>query len=374
MNGELEDQTEMKAHLGILAQRTHARLATLATSAARQTASTLAPLAAPVTELSVTRPTTLAAVATLILASAPLASLAGHSVGAASIALFGNSGSVSRSQILHFADREPAAILAAAYGAQGFDLDAVRAGNAGVPRIFVSHMPEDLGALDDIAARKTLFVQTVLPHILRVNERILEERAHLAALVAFQRRGGELARREQAWIAERAEMYGGSVDDLEDLLARMDIVPPALTLAQAALESGWGTSRFARRANALFGQYTYSAAHGMAPAGQEDDPPYLIRVFPSIGASVEAYVHNLNSHRAYARMRALRKQQRQASGNGSGVVWGLPLAQALTRYSERGQAYVADVEGILRSNGFEVFDTVRLAPKPPGHERIADAS
>gem|GEM_PF-1023013 len=260
-----------------------------------------------------------------------------------------------------------AAEIQLAFESVEIDLNRLRTGNVAIPRIFVEQMPRDLAAMKVIQERKAVFVKSVLPHILDANERVLEDRILLERMKAHINRGGTLNARDLDWLDDIADLYGGTTTDLADLLKRVDIVPPSLALAQAALESGWGTSRFAQKANALFGQYTYIPSKGMAPKGTEDDPPYLIRIFPDIGQSVRSYVHNLNSHRAYSHFREKRAAQRDGTASHSSAAIAIAmnseeLTRTLTRYSERGKAYIADVVTILNSNSFRDFDAVDLAP------------
>ena len=117
-----------------------------------------------------------------------------------------------------------------------------------------------------------------------------------------------------------ADLYGTDPFDVQELLNRMDVVPPSLALAQAAEESGWGTSRFARQGNALFGQYTYNAKPGIVPAQRDADRRHRVRSHDNLLAAVRAYVHNLNSHWAYEDFRRKRSRLRRAGETISGYV------------------------------------------------------
>ncbi|MFQ5466752.1 MAG: glucosaminidase domain-containing protein, partial [Kiloniellaceae bacterium] len=139
---------------------------------------------------------------------------------------------------------------------------------------------------------------------------------------------------------------------------RVDGVPPSLAVAQAAIESGWGTSRFAAEGNALYGQWTEEGAQGMVPANRKPGRTYAIQRFKSLSASVEAYLRNLNTHRAYRAFRRARAIQRRTGG----VVRGAPLAPELRAYSQEGMKYVQTILSIIDKNGLDALDRTALAP------------
>lgn len=249
-------------------------------------------------------------------------------------------------------DAAPEAMaLADVFEASGYDWDSVRTGEADVPHLATRALPRDLGRVSDLELKKSLFFRALLPVVLQVNDRIAAERRRLSEIGAALARGEYLTPRDEAWFADLSERYGA--DTVEELLKRVDGVPPSLVLAQAAEESGWGTSRFVREGNALFGQYTWNDDHdGIAPKDNDPaDTARRVRAFPSVGGAVAAYVHNLNSHRAYARFRALR-----AAGAS-----GYDLTRALDRYSERRGEYGETLRMIIRANRLAGLDDARLA-------------
>lgn len=215
----------------------------------------------------------------------------------------------------------------------------------------VVSLPPDLDGADSIEARKRAFVGIVLPLALRANEAILADRAFVEQASACNEAGKALSPAAQARLDRLADDYGAG-DDLAILRKRLDTVPPSLLLAQAAIESGWGTSRFAVEGNALFGQRTTVAERGMRPQGIDEDAAIHVAAFPHLLASVRSYVHNLNTqpaYRAFRRQRAaLREEGRQPGG--------LDLAATLTAYSERGTAYVRDLKAIIRGNRLDTLD------------------
>jgi Bax protein len=155
--------------------------------------------------------------------------------------------------------------------------------------------------------------------------------------------------------------------DFAALLRRADVVPPSLAITQSILESGWGTSRFARQGNALFGQRTWSAGtRGMDPQKAEG---FKVRAFDSLLGSVEAYVRNLNTSGAYADLRRQRARMRAADRR----IDGYQLAGALTKYSEEGQTYVRKLRGLMRHNGLGAFDAARLHRQTIAQRVIPDA-
>lgn len=243
------------------------------------------------------------------------------------------------------------------FGRVGYDLQEVRARQAGVPRVFVASFPDDIEAIELVEDRKRTFIKTVLPLILRANEQVLAERSRLEAVIAHLEKGGSLARSHLVWLEELADRYGGSAENLSDLLRRVDVVPISLALAQAAEESGWGTSRFARQGNAIFGQWTWDTEAGIVPRNRPRGRNHLVRKFPVLQHSVSAYVRNLNSNPAYAKFRAERARMRSANA----ALSGRALAAHLTAYSERGAAYVGTLRSIMAQNGLEEFDDVQMA-------------
>ena len=246
-------------------------------------------------------------------------------------------------------------------GPRKIQLAAVRRGQAPVPARLTRDVPGILAGEARAARRKRVFFKTVLPAVLRANAQIRRDRGFLAHVAARRATGAGLdpaARRRLAHLARRYETKPGN---LATLRRRVDVVPPSLALAQAAIESGWGSSRFAQKANALFGQRAYDCGScGLTPKGYDSDPGFRVRGFPTVMASVQAYMHNLNTHRAYRNFRVRRHAARR-----EGRPLDAPaLAGGLTRYSERRGAYVRDVRRTIRANDLTDFDSARLAQGP----------
>ena len=172
----------------------------------------------------------------------------------------------------------------------------------------------------------------MLPIVLQVNEEIMAERKRLWALRTRLRMGRRLDAIERLWLIVRAERYGVARGDIDGLLRRLDVIAPSMALAQAAEESGWGTSRFARQGNAIFGQWVFAEPGALTPMRRDKGKAHGIRTFASLLDGARSYARNLNSHRAYGAFRALRAKLRRAGKPLDGAL----LAGTLVRYSKRG--------------------------------------
>ena len=246
--------------------------------------------------------------------------------------------------------------LASLFADMDYSLDSHASDQVEVPRVFLASLPSDLDSLSSTDTRKLLFVQTMLPLILKANETILLDRGQLLALRARTESGRTPTAEDAAWLKDLAERYGAESTDYDKLLRRVDIIPPSLALAQAAEESGWGTSRFVRQGNAVFGQYTFSEELGLTPVDREDGKNHYIRSYDHLLDGVKSYMRNLNTHAAYKGFRKMRAGMR---ANGQRID-GLKLAGNLTSYSERGAEYVSTIQDLIRANSFEPLDKARL--------------
>lgn len=232
---------------------------------------------------------------------------------------------------------------------RGYTLEGVRAAEVDVPRLYAARLPTDLPELDSIDIRKQVFVKLLLPLVLAENERILTDRDRVLHLRDEVYAGGHLQKADTVWLEAIAERYGVKPrfpESFPELVRRVDAVPPSLALAQAALETGWGTSSVAQRSHAMFGQMVVVS----------DGDRSVVRRFGHLAHAVEAYAVNLNTHKAYNRFRAKRADLR----NKGQAPDGYELAQTLSSYSERKTDYIRDVRGIIRANRFRPLDTARL--------------
>lgn len=275
-------------------------------------------------------------------------------------------GDVPQGLTLRESEARIARLLNGAYDRMGYRLDAVVEGQAEVPRLFLASLPRDLGNLPAVEDRKALFLRTVLPLVLNANESIAADRRRLLDLRDRIQTGHQPTAGERDWLAGLAAEYKLRAPSISVLLRHIDEIPPSLALAQAAEESGWGTSRFAREGNSLFG-HTVQSGLGMAPKA-EDANPYNIRAFRSLQGAVRAYAHNLNTHRAYAEFRRERAAQRAR-----GQIDPFALAAALGGYSERGDGYVESIRSIIRRNELTDLDRARLSRRTIGVGVMADA-
>ncbi len=258
--------------------------------------------------------------------------------------------------------------LRATFGRLGYRLDNIKSGVKQVPRVFLAELPGDLAQVPENKQRKALFFKAMLPLVLQVNEEILTDRRQLWSLRYRIGLGEKPSAAESLWLRVMTERYDVKAGDISALISRIDIVPPALALAQAAEESGWGTSRFAKEGNAIFGQWTFSSSDGLTPLKRDEGKNHQVKAFDSLIDSVRAYTMNLNSHRAYKGFRSARQAIRRVGGPLDSRV----LAGTLLKYSERGVAYVTALRGLIDFNGLSPLDDARLDANAPG-EKIASA-
>ena len=234
----------------------------------------------------------------------------------------------------------------------GYDLKGVRAGQKVKP-IYLTKLPKDLKTLGSTKEKRDLFIKIILPLILDENEKITTDRKKLFKILgkSFNTVG------ERVWLKRRFKEYKIDDKDLGKLKMRMDTIPVSLALAQAANESGWGTSRFALEGNALFGQWTWSKK-GISPENKDPDKNHKILQFQVLKASVKAYKNNLNTHNAYQEFREVRAQLREDGKQ----ITGLDLTQYVKNYAAIGEKYVAILEDIIVNNSLTDFDKANLLP------------
>ena len=232
----------------------------------------------------------------------------------------------------------------------------------GVPRLAVTDLPDDFTLIKDVRERKRLFVMTLLPLVLMTNEEILAERRRAERLLAEYQHRGTLEKKDQDWLQALAKRYRlgdakpGDGAFRKRLLRSVDSLPVSLALAQAANESGWGTSRFALEGNNLFGEWTFIKGAGLVPRERAPGARHEVRLFPNLHESLRSYMLNLNSHRAYAKLRQKREQFRRKGEHPDGP----SLATGLKAYSERGDDYIRDIERMIRENRFTLFADAEL--------------
>tara|TARA_A100001015_G_scaffold292720_1_gene368389 strand:+ start:1582 stop:3114 length:1533 start_codon:yes stop_codon:yes gene_type:complete len=231
-----------------------------------------------------------------------------------------------------------------------YDLGKVRSQKLVKP-IYFTQFPRDLDALQNTKLKKETFIKIVLPLIVAENERILEDREKLIIL-SNKKFTTDL---EKQWIRQKLLEYKVKKGNLKELLVRIDIIPTSIALAQAAKESGWGTSRFALEGNAIFGQWTWSG-QGIAPLDRESNKNHKILKFPILRASVKAYQNNLNTHKSYFKFR----QKRLTLRDKNKKIKGLDLTETLNNYAQTGSEYTKILNQIIKQNRLMDFETVRL--------------
>ena len=222
-----------------------------------------------------------------------------------------------------------------------------------VKPVSLSLLPEEMGMIENTSKRKELFIQIVLPLILQENNYIRLDRKKLFAILNKNNN----TKLEKKWLNTKFKQYGVPSKDLSTLKVRMDEVPVSLAIAQAAKETGWGTSRFAQEGNALFGQWTWSG-NGLKPKGANEDQTHKVMTFKVLQASVRAYQRNLNTHSSYANFRAARAELRDEKK----PLDSLELSEFLDKYAETGREYVEILQKIIKQNRLQDFDDAKLLP------------
>ena len=233
-----------------------------------------------------------------------------------------------------------------------YNLNEVRKSKKVKP-IRLSLLPNEIKQIESSKKRKSLFIQIILPLILEENNLILIDRKRLFSIL----NKNQNSKKEINWLNRKFKQYGVLNKDIPTLKVRMDIIPVSLAIAQAAKETGWGTSRFALEGNALFGQWTWSG-DGIKPAGAENDTKHKVMKFKVLKASVRAYQRNLNTHSSYKNFRQLRAQLRDDSEKLDSLL----LADQLDNYAETGKEYTKILKQIINQNSLKDFDDVKLMP------------
>ena len=201
----------------------------------------------------------------------------------------------------------------------------------------------------------------MLPLVLKVNEEVRKERNNLLRIKQLQETGAKLTDADRIYLRDMAGLYDVRKPRVDLLLPHVDILPVSIALAQSAIESGWGTSRFLREGNAPFGQWTTASFKGIVPLQRESGKTHKIRAFKNLYASVHSYIFNLNTHRAYRGFRAMRKTMRVSGGH----LDSLALIKSLRAYSEKGDVYVKMLRRVIVGNDLLPLDRARLGERVP---------
>ena len=228
-------------------------------------------------------------------------------------------------------------------------------------RVPTSSTLPDFSTHTDVKAKKAAFFGYMLPLVEARNLHIQGQRRQLLAVAG--RAQGVLSAQDTKTLADLAGVYRladadlSSAELIKELLIRIDTVPPSLALAQAAVESGWGTSRFAVQANNLFGQWCYEQGCGLVPNRRNSGANHEVAKFDSVSDAVYSYTRNINTHRAYKDLRMSRAALRADDKTVTGHI----LAEGLLRYSERGEDYVHELQSVIRINKLAPYDEPKTA-------------
>lgn len=237
----------------------------------------------------------------------------------------------------------------------------------GVPPFIVEKLPQDFNLLEAGPQRKRTFFLSLLPMVLMLNDEIMQERQELLQLFERYDRGDKLSRLDLDRISHIVTGYKVDRDPLTDikvrerLLSRIDILPPSLVLAQAASESAYGTSRFAKLGNNLFGERTFGGYAGLIPHARAEGETFKVRTFPTLLDSLRSYVKNLNTNPVYQGLRDRRAKLR-AQGF---TLRGGDLAEGLGGYAENSADYISSIRTIISNNRLSLLGKAALRPPPP---------
>ena len=222
-----------------------------------------------------------------------------------------------------------------------------------VKPIDIGLLPNEIKNISNTKKRKEMFIKIVLPLILKENNKIRIDRKRLFTILN-KNSNTDI---EKKWLEKKYKQYGVRKDDLSTLKIRMDEIPVSLAIAQAAKETGWGTSRFALKGNALFGQWTWSG-EGLKPKNAEEGKEHKVMKFHSLQLSVKAYLRNLNTHSSYKNFRKARTELRNQNKSLDSLI----LSKYLDKYAETGNQYIEVLQKIIEQNNLKDFDEARLLP------------
>ena len=222
-----------------------------------------------------------------------------------------------------------------------------------VKPISLTLLPNEIKKIENVKKRKDLFIQIILPLIIKENNTIRLDRKKLFNILNKSKN----TKIEKIWLNSKFKQYGVVNNDLSTLKIRMDEVPVSIAIAQAAKETGWGTSRFALEGNALFGQWTWSG-EGIKPSEADNGSTHKVMKFKVLQASVRAYQRNLNTHSSYKDFRGARAELRDEGKKLDSII----LSEYLDKYAETGKDYVRVLQQIIKQNNLIDFDEAKLLP------------
>ena len=230
-----------------------------------------------------------------------------------------------------------------------YDLDHVR-NKKKVKPIYFTRLPKDLDTIKSVKEKKETFLQILLPLVVAENEKIKKDREYLLKILK-----GNVSEKSKKWLNKKYKAYKVAGRDNNELIEKIDIIPTSIALAQAAKESGWGTSRFALEGNAIYGQWTWNG-DGIEPLEKTKNQNHKILKFPLLRASVKAYIINLNTHRGYKSFRVKRANLRKQNKK----LVGIDLIHELENYAQTGKEYTKILEQIIKQNDLDELEAVTI--------------
>ena len=242
----------------------------------------------------------------------------------------------------------------------GYNLNDVRKKKLVKP-VALTLLPQEIKMIENSKKRKEFFIQIVLPLIIEENNNIKLDRKTLFTIINKSNNSNS----EKKWLEKKYKQYGVKSGDLSSLKIRMDEIPVSLAIAQAAKETGWGTSRFALEGNALFGQWTWSG-EGLKPKEAKEGENHKVMKFNILQASVRAYQRNINTHSTYKDFRKARAKLR----DNNKPLDSIELSKYLNKYAETGNQYVEVLQKIIRQNKLQDFDDAKLLPASANLESL----
>ena len=248
--------------------------------------------------------------------------------------------------------RLSAATIEELFRSTNYSLEDVRKTKLVKP-ISLTLLPSEIRKIENTKKRKDFFIQIILPLVIKENNNIRLDRKKLFKVLNKSRN----SKVEKIWLNSKFKQYGVVNKDLLTLKIRMDEVPVSMAIAQAAKETGWGTSRFAQEGNALFGQWTWSG-EGIKPSNADTESTHKVMKFKILQASVKAYQRNLNTHSSYKDFRSARALLRDEGKKLDSMI----LTNHLDKYAEIGEEYVKVLQQIIKQNNLTDFDDAKLLP------------
>ena len=232
----------------------------------------------------------------------------------------------------------------------------------GVPDIELQSFPADIGLMHNVQQKKHLFFMSLLPMVISQNNKIVKQRQILQQIFIKYDQLGKLTNKQNQWLIKLGKQYRCAVEPLNNstvrqkLLRRVDTVPAALVIAQAANESAYGSSRFSQQGNNIFGEWTFTPGTGLVPLDRADGHTYEVRVFNTLRDSIQSYFNNLNTHTAYKQLRAIREMMR----TNDQPLAAQKLAEGLINYSTRRGEYVAEIQTMINYNRLSRLSELEL--------------